>query len=125
MNDRPSEERKWLERVGDNIKWRIDGPDIKNPFDASINEARLEDLISDKSMLLESCEAVAVMDETEILRITDLSSLRCKSEHPNLVNISPDQLDAYLKDKGVWNVIEDKLEEFRKECQFELEKRRG
>lgn len=125
MNTRKTPERVWLDRTHSVIKWTLKTPEIHNPFDASINVQTLDDMINDRSILMESCQVVAIMDETEILRIKDLTSLKFQTEHPNLMHISMEDLDGYLNEHGVWKVLETKFDAFREQCKAELEKRQN
>lgn len=125
MNSRITPERQWLIRNHGSIEWKLNTPDIKNPFDSSVSEAKLEDYISDRSLVMEACKVVAIMDETEILRIEDLTSLKYKTEHPNIMNIDAENLDGYMRENGIWDLISEKFDEFKRECEDELARRRN
>ena len=125
MNERRAPEYTWLEKSHPNIKWRLIGPNIRNPFDSLTTDLKLESYTSDRYALMEVCQVMAIMDESTILKITDLDSLQFLTEHPNLVSLQREDLDAYLKTSGVWDKISADFNELQKECRRELDARKN
>ena len=125
MKDNSSPQKKWLDRVHPQVKWRIDGPNLKNPFDSSASDAKLEEYSRDRYSLMAACTAKAFMDETEILRINNLDELLFDSVHPNVVNIDRQELMEYLKVSGTWKYLNSELDKLQKACKSELEARQA
>jgi hypothetical protein len=125
MKNTQSEQQKWLLRVHPNLKWRLDGPNVKNPFDTNATDSKLEEYIADRSLLMSVCSAKAFMDETEILKIVDLADMKFETVHPNLVNLDRDDLVDYLRSQGVWKLLEKEIERVQQQCREELGVRQG
>lgn len=122
---RMSQQRQWLNRVNPSITWRLVGPNLKNPFDSTVNESALEGFLSDNSLLMESCTVQAHMDDTEILRITDLTDLKFQTVHPNILDIEREELRLYLEEFGVWEFVNEEFKKLLAQVQDELDNRRG
>lgn len=123
MNSRASEQREWLTRVHDSLKWTVAGPNIKNPFDAESSDSALISYANDRSALMSVTVVKAIMDETEIIKITDLSALDFETVHPNLVSIERTELQGYLDEFGVWDTINEEIEKFQNACRDEVSNR--
>jgi len=120
-----SNQKKWLLKMHPAIVWRIDGPNVSNPFDSTSSDEKLEEYLSDRATLLSACKAKAYMDETEILRIINLAELKFETVHPNVVNIDELDLMEYLKEQGVWLFLSKEIDRVRELCREELGRRRG
>lgn len=120
-----SEQKKWLIRVHPSLKWKLDGPNVRNPFDANASVSKLEEYVMDRSALMSVCTAKAFMDETEILRITDLTDLKYETVHPNIINLERSALLEYLEQHGVWELISKEINKFQQQCQDELRARQS
>ena len=118
-----SRERDWLEKMHTALKWSLVGPNIRNPFDSHVTPEKIEEYSNDRSALMEVCQAQAVMDDTSIIKITDLTNLKFETLHPNLMSLAVDDLNNYLTEKGIWNFIVQELKRMQKECQTELARR--
>ncbi|NMC61645.1 MAG: hypothetical protein GYA55_00605 [SAR324 cluster bacterium] len=125
MEQRQSPAYLWLQKAQPNIRWRLVGPNIKNPFDSLATEQRLEEYVGDKFALMEVCQVLAIMDESTILKITDLDALQFTTEHPNLVSLSREDLEAFLKTSGVWDKLIAEFSALQKACSEELKTRSG
>jgi len=123
MNAESSEQREWLTRVHETLKWTVAGPNIKNPFDAESSDEALISYVNDRSALMSVTVVKAIMDETEIIKITDLAALDFETVHPNLVNIERADLQGYLDEFGVWDIINNEIESFQQACREEVDNR--
>lgn len=125
MRDNSSPQKKWLDRVHSQVKWRIDGPNLRNPFDVSASDSKLQEYVLDRLSLMAACTAKAFMDETEIIRITDLDEMKFESVHPNVVNIERQELIDYLKASGTWKFLNTEIDKLQKSCQTEIDSRQS
>ena len=118
-------EYQWLIQTHPVLRWRLIGPNIKNPFDSTASDQKLEGYVSDKSVLMEACQVHCLMDDTMVIKITDLTLMKYESEHPNLNNMTADDLDGYLKETGVWKTIDADFKKLQQACEDELAVRKG
>lgn len=125
VSAKESQQLQWLVKNHPSIRWRLIGPNIKNPFDSTASDQKLEAYANDKSILMEACQVHGLMDDTLVLKITDLTILKFDTEHPNLNNLSGDDLDSYLKQAGVWKIIDQEFKKLQQSCEEELEVRKG
>ncbi|MCO6431959.1 MAG: hypothetical protein J5J00_13960 [Deltaproteobacteria bacterium] len=125
MTSQESPGIKWLSANNSSIKWRLLGPNIANPFDSQAADSRLEEFVADRSALMEVCSIQALMDETAIVKISDLISFRFETEHPNLMDLSPEELKRFLETSGVWENISKEFKALQESCRAELARRRG
>ena len=123
MKDDTSPQKKWIDRIHTQLKWRVDGPNVSNPFDVSSSDSKLQEYVIDRLSLMAECTAKAFMDDTEIIRIEDLNNLRFQTEHPNLIDIPTCDLNDYLKSSGVWKVLIAKIDSLQQACGEELQRR--
>jgi hypothetical protein len=113
----------WLKTNQTVIKWRLIGPAINNPFDSQAANDRLEAYATDRSALMEVCSVQALMDDTVLLKISDLISMKFETEHPKLVELDRDTLKRYLESTGVWDDIGNQFKKFQSACKDELTNR--
>ena len=116
---------KWLAANNSAIKWRLIGPNISNPFDSQAADSRLDDYANDRSALMSVCSIQALMDETVLVKINDLISFDFDTEHPNLVDLTPEELKKFLESSGTWDTITNDFKKLQQSCRDELDRRRG
>lgn len=125
MNSRISAPLQWLQKNQANIKWKLVGPNIQNPFDMAASTEKLREYVMDRSLLLERCSVHAHMDETTIMRITDLNTFAFASEHPNLMGLSSEDLQRFLEASGTWKSLQEGVINIQKACEGEIKSREG
>ena len=116
MEKKNSPELTWLLKEHSVLRWRLIGPDFRNPFDAGSSDEKLQEYAGDRSALLSACRAQAYLDDSMVLQITDLSTLEFDSVHPNLVTLQRQDLESYLKTSGVWDHFIREFAKIRQAC---------
>lgn len=123
MDSKESPGLAWLEKNHSVIRWRVIGPNVRNPFDSASSDQKLETYASDRSTLMEACQVQAAMDDTILIKITDLSVFKFSTEHPYLVDLSREDLRRYLDKSGIAKMIQDELSKLQQACRDELKNR--
>lgn len=125
MSDTSSPQRKWLEENRQSLEWRLVGPNLKNQYDLTVSDEKLEEYIENSSALTGICKVHACMGDTPVLMIIDLESLQFETDHPYINGLEIDELREHLEETGIWDQINDDFKAFREECRKELEERRS
>lgn len=123
MNAKQTPAIAWLQKNHANIKWKLVGPNIQNPFDVAASTSRLQEYVHDLNALKENCSVQAYMDDTTIIKITDLSFFEFSSEHPNLNGLGREELQTFLESSGTWKTIQAELRKVQDNCRAEINSR--
>lgn len=118
-----SSQTKFLESNKNSIEWRFVGPNLSNCFDSSVSNEKLESYSHDKYALMDVCQIRAVMDETIIIKITNLGELDFETDHPSVQGIEKDELRNFLLDSGIWDEMSEEFVKMQEACGEELENR--
>jgi len=125
VNQSDSAGVQWIIKNQSVLRWKLIGPNIGNPFDSAASDDRLEEYVNDKSILMEACQVNALMDDTIVIKITDLTIMKFQTDHPNLQNLSQTDLEAAMKQAGVWSTIDAEFKKLQDACARELDQRKG
>lgn len=120
MNAKPTPAIAWLQKNQANIKWKLVGPNIQNPFDVAASTERLQEYVYDINLLKENCSVQAYMDDTTIIKITDLNFFEFSSEHPNLNGLAREELQRFLESSGTWKIIQAEIRKVQDSCKAEI-----
>ena len=125
MHDQKSAQGEWLERVKQSLRWKLVGPNFRNRFDSAVSDSNLENFLQDRQLLIENCTLQCYLDDACVLKVSDLQFFNYDTNHPNIVGIEREELEAFLKVEGVLTQLEDDLDELIRDCESELAERRG
>jgi len=123
MSNSTSTQLKWLNSNHGAIEWRLVGPNIRNRFDSNVTPERLEDYVRDRTALMQECSLQALMDETLILKVTDLSALTFETIHPNLVGIEVQDLQSFFSTHSILEKMTNDFKALQSACEQELKNR--
>ncbi len=125
MREERSQQREWLERNRESLKWRLTGPNFRNQFDSSVSEEKLEEYILDRQLLMENSALHCYLDESSIMKVTDLMFFDYETSHPNIIGLERDELRRYLEASGVWDKMLDDVDALQEDAKVVLAERRG
>lgn len=125
MTSTETKEPSWLERMHTFLTWKISPPEISNPYKQPLSDKALNELATDKSVLVKFIEIRAMMDGEELVKISDLSALNVKTAHPHISKMRKAEIKEYLSNFGIFGLVEKEIPEIQKNIMEELNRRKS
>ncbi len=118
------EHQTWLDKMGTYLRWKVIGPDIKNPFAPAISDMALRRVLAEPQLMYEQLDLRCTCDGHEVLYMRNIARPFIRSDHPciRLLN-QVDLLDAISR-QDINDLIAEEADRIYQEFKEEFEKRK-
>jgi hypothetical protein len=118
------EEETWLDKMQGYLKWKVNGPQLNNPYAPRISDTQLKRMIGNPNYLRENLELRCTCDGYEVLLLKNLEKPRVRCDHPCLNVLSRRQIVEAIGRHGIQEFLDTQIAKVHKELVEEIERRK-
>ena len=107
--------RGWFDHMTGYLKWKVVGPDIKNPFKTPPPPHILRRMFEQVDFLSQFIQIRCLCDGYEVMSIFNPYTPRIQSDHPSISRMSLGEVVGYLERAGIDEFINSEIKRIQSE----------
>jgi hypothetical protein len=116
-------EPTWFDKMGDALQWKVEVPNLFNPYQIPIPDRVLVQLSTNNEARRKACNLRCLCDGYEVLNVRNIDSPLLSTSHPCISAMTRNEILDHLTSKHIQDLVAFELDKLQVQATEELARR--